>query len=58
MTTKPAKSERETSEGEQAADDLSAIPAAFLAAELRRRKRRVQALQVRYERLIARASAV
>lgn len=40
---------------EQTAHDLSAIPAAVLAAELRRRQRRVETLQASYERLMARA---
>ncbi len=38
------------------AQDLSAVPARALAAELRRRERRVQALQARYERFTARAT--
>lgn len=51
--SKPAKSKSKTNEVEPAAHDLSAIPAAALSAELRRRQRRVESLQDRYKPLIA-----
>jgi len=53
---KRTKSESDKTGVKQTAHDLSAIPAAALAAELRRRQRRVEALQARYERLMARAT--